>query len=335
VVVEMENISKRKRITIAASVEGVERAEKSMLRLGIGSKETLAESIEMGKSTVNKFFQRQPIQLDSFKRICDGLKMKDWRTVAELENVVEQTEAGSDAKSQLSASILNPITTDGRAITVTDRKTGEVKIEIILEGNINANDDNFQITLTTLLKNYGGETIRITDIKPGSIKVTVEGSQKDIEKLLSRINSGEIAELDGFPIQKVQVLSLEYLTDIDSQDINRANLNWAFNVAYFNEPSIEIDRLLLGESSFSRFDLHRNRYDLYDIDIGDLSRSSRVIDLNDLNFKEDILRKSYNDYNDLVVRLQALQGASLWTTGLSSTMQIGNHGFNFLNSHGF
>jgi hypothetical protein len=64
------SIRKKKRITITASSEGVEIAENALIRLGFDSKSNFAKTQYLARSTVTKFFQYQPIQLDSFKKIC-------------------------------------------------------------------------------------------------------------------------------------------------------------------------------------------------------------------------------------------------------------------------
>jgi acylphosphatase len=264
---EMENQSKRKRITVTASVKGIERAETALIRLGIESKETFAKSIMMGKSTVNKFFQRQPIQLDSFRRICEGLKLDDWRTVAEIGDVVAQTKSRSTKKTQaaevdqLAASSLNPLNTSMRSITVTNRENGEVEIEIILEGDIGSISDNFQIVLETLLKTYGGETIVIKDIRSGSVKVAVKGSQEDISRLLDWINSGEFAEIAELPIQAVQILTPHFVNNVDAQTItdlrellNSNDLRYA-NFSDSDLSGIQLNNSDLTGANFSDSDL--------------------------------------------------------------------------------
>ena len=75
---------KKKKITITASPQGVERAENALIRLGFDSKSNFAKSQLLARNTVTKFFQREPIQLDSFKRICEALKLK-WIDIAEEE----------------------------------------------------------------------------------------------------------------------------------------------------------------------------------------------------------------------------------------------------------
>lgn len=63
------------RITYAATTEGIERAEKALRRLGVKSKKNFAESILISRTTVTKFFGRQPIEQDCFETICNKLQL--------------------------------------------------------------------------------------------------------------------------------------------------------------------------------------------------------------------------------------------------------------------
>ncbi|MEP0874062.1 hypothetical protein NDA01_30640 [Trichocoleus desertorum AS-A10] len=90
--------AKRKRVTVIASRLGIDCAEKSLIRLGFDSKSHFAKTQLMSKSTVDKFFNRQPIQLDSFKAICEALKIEDWRSIAELEPLVAQYASEASEK---------------------------------------------------------------------------------------------------------------------------------------------------------------------------------------------------------------------------------------------
>jgi DNA-binding Xre family transcriptional regulator len=78
------SIRKKKKITITASSEGVKIAENALIGLGFDSKSDFAKSKFLARSTVTKFFQCQPIQLDSFKKICQELKL-DWRRIADYQ----------------------------------------------------------------------------------------------------------------------------------------------------------------------------------------------------------------------------------------------------------
>jgi uncharacterized protein YjbI with pentapeptide repeats len=213
------SIRKKKKITIIASSEGVKRAENALIRLGFESKINFAKSQLLSRSTVTKFFQCKPLQLDSFQRICQKLKL-DWRRIAELsEEEPSQIPGITDC--------INPAINEGgekmhtqtfyRQVTVIDKKTNTIKAEIKLIGDIKLLEDLSSVEF--ILREYSGDTIKITDIKEGSIRLTVEGSPEDIDRLVSLIKSGELKEVSGFPVEDVQILS-ESSEDDESNELN-------------------------------------------------------------------------------------------------------------------
>jgi uncharacterized protein YjbI with pentapeptide repeats len=213
------SIRKKTRITITASSEGVKIAENALIRLGFDTKSNFAKSQCLARSTVTKFFQCQPIQLDSFKKICQELEL-DWRRIAELtEEKPSQIPGITDG--------INPDINEGgekkltptfyRQVTVIDEKTNTIKAEIKLIGDINSLENLSQFEF--ILREYSGDTIKIIDIKEGSIRLNVEGSQEDIDRLVSGIKSGELKEVSGFPVEDVQILS-ESSEDDESNELN-------------------------------------------------------------------------------------------------------------------
>lgn len=315
-------VRKKKKITYTACTQGIERAENALKRLGFKSKSNFAESQYLSRSTVTKFFQCQPIQLDSFKRICKALKL-NWAEVAGIieEGQLECLEINSSSSSesmseksvksdelisetqpafsrsltdsqrqhlkqrqdtlqaewQLRSEKLNKLRLDyaievgtaikfqlqqqiqseetqlshlerdlneieqnislgagfspfqtfsdtdvqavHRQVSVLDKQSKKIKAVITLEGDINSVNNDLSVTLELFLRTYSGDTIKITDIKAGSIRLIVEGSQEDIERLVSRIQSGEITELSGFPVEDIQVLN-ETSDDEESDELN-------------------------------------------------------------------------------------------------------------------
>ena len=210
---------KKKKITITASSEGVKIAYNALKRLGFESKSNFAKSQLLGRSTVTKFFKCESIQLDSFKKICQELKL-DWRRIAELsEEEPSQIPGITDC--------INPDINEGvekmltptiyRQVTVIDKKTNTIKAEIKLIGDINSLGDSSRVE--SILREFSGDTIKIIDIKEGSIRLTVEGSQEDIERLVSLIKSGKLKEVSGFPVADVQILS-ESSEDDESNELN-------------------------------------------------------------------------------------------------------------------
>jgi len=212
-------IRKKKKMTISASSEGVKRAENALIGLGFNSKSDFAKSKFLARSTVTKFFQCQPIQPDSFKKICQELKL-DWRRIAELsEEEPSQIPGITDCiNPDINEGVEKMLTpTFDHQVTVIDKKTNTIKAEIKLRGDINSFGDS--ITVGFILRAFAGDTIKITDIKEGSIRLTVEGSQEDIDRLVSGIKSGELKEVSGFPIADVQILS-ESSEDDESNELN-------------------------------------------------------------------------------------------------------------------
>jgi DNA-binding Xre family transcriptional regulator len=197
---------KKKKLTLVTSEKGVEIAENALLRLGFESKSNFAESQRLARSTISNFFNRVPIQLDSFKRICDALKLK-WQDIAGItQESIERDRR--ENQLNLSSEIIeggNKVKTLVRQVTIVERTSQKIKTVITLKGDIDS-ISNIQI-VAAILKEYGGDTIQITDIQEGSIKLFVEGSQEDIDRLLRQIQSGELTEIDGFPVGDVQRLS--------------------------------------------------------------------------------------------------------------------------------
>ena len=213
------SIKKKRKITITASSEGVKIAEKALIGLGFNSKSNFAKSRLLGRNTVTNFFLRQPIQLDSFKKICQELKL-EWRKIAGISEEKQSKIPGiTDCiNPDINEGVENMLTqTFSRQVTVIDKKTNTIKAEIKLIGDINCLGDLSRVEF--ILREFSGDTIKITDIKEGSIRLTVEGSQEDIDRLVSRIKSGELKEVSGFPVADVQILS-ESSEEDESNEIN-------------------------------------------------------------------------------------------------------------------
>jgi uncharacterized protein YjbI with pentapeptide repeats len=213
------SIIKKKKITITASSEGVKIAENALLRLGFESKINFAKSQLLAPNTVTKFFLRRPIKPDSFKRICQGLKL-DWMRIAELsEDKPSQIPGITDCiNPDINEGVETMLTpTFSLQVTLIDKKANTLKAEMKLRGDIKSLEDVSSVELN--LREIAGDTIKITDIKEGSIRLTVEGSQEDIDRLVSRIKSGELKEVSGFPVADVQILS-ESSEDDESNELN-------------------------------------------------------------------------------------------------------------------
>lgn len=120
-----------------------------------------------------------------------------------------------------------------RKITVIDSQSQIIKGVITLDGDIKF-IENLKF-IEGVLRDCSGDTIMITDIKPGSIKVFIEGSSVDIEKIVNLIKSKTLTELNGFPIKDIQILDANETRERerDNQQNNIISLSGKFNKSNF------------------------------------------------------------------------------------------------------
>lgn len=138
------------------------------------------------------------------------MRIEDWRSVAELELIVKQIAEEDPEEVELDAveatSVrLTDVMQVARQITVASRQDGKIRFEIILKGDINSIDAQVQKTLEAIFKSLSGNTITITDVQAGCIKITLQGSPGDVAKLIDQITSGELTEIYGFPVEDTQL----------------------------------------------------------------------------------------------------------------------------------
>ena len=162
---------KKKKLTITASEQGVEKAEKALIRFGIGSKSNFAKSRLLGRNTVTKFFNRQPIQVDTFKRICEELEL-DWKEIAGIASEQEQSSLISTSNDE---KFISGIEEGGNKMIASAAVRTKVDVidkenRIIAEITLQGDSINNLGLIQSILQEYSGNTISIIDIKSGSIK---------------------------------------------------------------------------------------------------------------------------------------------------------------------
>ncbi|MBU7584856.1 MAG: pentapeptide repeat-containing protein [Nostoc sp. TH1S01] len=328
---------KKKKVTITASLEGIEKATEALIRLGFDSKANFAKSQLLARNTVTKFFQGEPIQLDSFKRICEALKLS-WQAIAGLTAEAQSRQLPTTSYSNPdSARMAEQVQLAHRRLTVIDQQSKKIKAVITLQGDIDS-VQNWQI-IQSAVKAYPGDTVAITDIKQGSIRLFVEGSPEDIERLVSRIQSGDLKTVAGFPVEDVQILSdssadessaseekWRLVRDIISQPVKKRHLSGAdlsdadlsrVNLSYANLRDADLSGANLNHANLN----HANLSDanLSDADLSDANLSDANLsdaDLSDANLSSAYLfGTNLNSAN--------LSGAYLFGTNLSGAYLSG------------
>jgi uncharacterized protein YjbI with pentapeptide repeats len=208
----------RKRITVVASAEGIERAESALIRHGFESQTNFAKSQLIARTAVSNFFNRKGIQPDTFKKICEELKLNWLEVLEENSEKLEDVEQPQipDQVVSIVAQGGEPVQTASRQIAITNQQNETVVI--VLEGSLSSVDANFRATLEVLLKNYAGATIQITDMKSGSIRIKIQGSQEDVTRLVKLVESGELSELNELPVEAIEISSRRLLEDTKTVD---------------------------------------------------------------------------------------------------------------------
>ncbi|NEO36452.1 MAG: pentapeptide repeat-containing protein [Moorea sp. SIOASIH] len=310
----MKNCSpgkKNKKLTITASSKGIEKAEKALIRLGFNSKTNFAKSQFISRSTVTKFFNLKPIQLDSFKRICHALKL-DWREIVGIEE--EKRSELLTTKNSSSSELVEGVEqgqAPRREVTVIDKQSQTIKASIVLEGDINLVQNPKFIEWTLQL--YSGDSINIIDIKPGSIRLRLEGSPEDIERLVSQIESGEVTELSGFPVQDIEILRER------SEDDQKWRL--VEEIASFGAVGRYLSYADLSDADLSDADLSRANLSVANLSGADLSDANLMganliyANLIDANLNRANLNRAYLYLADL--RGAYLRGVNLRLVNLS------------------
>ena len=218
--------TKKKKIKIAATPEGVEKAEKALVRLGFETKTNFAEATFISRNVVTNFFLRRKIQVDSFKRICEQLTL-NWKKIAELtaEKSLTSVKIQEDRLSEVKEDTkpISTTSTTTRQVVVLDKQNETKKATITLQGDLDS-VSNLNI-LASVLKEYGGDTIVIEDIQSGSIKIFISGSQEDIERLKSRIESGELKEINEFPVENIEITEPSYKWRLVEEIVNHPVAN--------------------------------------------------------------------------------------------------------------
>ncbi|MEQ8384763.1 MAG: pentapeptide repeat-containing protein [Coleofasciculus sp. A1-SPW-01] len=318
--------SKKRKITIRASPQGVEKAEKALIRLGFETKTNFAKSRLLSRSTVTKFFNFQPIQVDTFKKICDELEL-NWRETAEIsgdETPVRLKKSDcSRSESNEGSEGDEPMQTLRRQVTVLDKDSQQTKVVITLEGDINS-APNLKL-LELALKTYSGDTIKIIDIQAGSIKLVVEGSQEDIKKLLLNFQSGEIKELNGFTVEDIQVLSesseddendkWRLVEDIVRREVKNRNLSNA-DLSDADLSEAYLSRANLSGADLSGADLIRANLISANLSGADLIRANLI--------RANLIRANLISANLISANLSGadLRDANLSSANLSDTNLI-------------
>jgi uncharacterized protein YjbI with pentapeptide repeats/DNA-binding Xre family transcriptional regulator len=217
--------SERKRASrsLCASPEGIAKAELALMHKG-WSRNDLQAEIGLSRQPIGKFFTGKPIERLNFREICEKLNL-DWQEIAvssvavptnepvilEVEVTVEQSQMNQEQSGTIQA-LTAPVTG-----TTEQQATCEYQAIIVLSAKLTADNaaqfkdqqvkiEAFVTHLQTLVEDV---SLTIMKIEPGSIKITLGGSEKGLKRLAALFNSGELTEVLGIPVEDVELTAEE------------------------------------------------------------------------------------------------------------------------------
>ncbi|MEM8723123.1 MAG: pentapeptide repeat-containing protein [Cyanobacteria bacterium P01_G01_bin.39] len=314
---------KKQRITHNATDEGIDRANRALKR-NFKSKTDFAKFSYVSRSTITKFFAQEPIQSDCFQKICEELQLSDWREIAGIKQTEKLKAREIDCPSNTNLNKgKESVQTLTRQITVIDEPNNTVLAVITLQGDINSapNKEIFE----TILCEYSGKIIKVIDRHKGSIKLLIEGSPEDIKWIVFLIESNEITELSGFPVEEIEIID----ENSDAEETTKSNNKWSLVKEIVSQP--DKDRNLSG-ANLSGADLSGANLsgadlsgaDLFGADLSGADLSGADLsgaDLSDVNLFGAVLRNtdlSGADLRNAYLRNIDLRNANLSGANLNS-----------------
>jgi transcriptional regulator with XRE-family HTH domain len=264
--------TRKQKITYTASTKGIERAETALRNTEDGSKKKFAERIHISRSTVTNFFSGKPIQLESFKPICDALGLSDWREIAGIKQVekLQEQEMDNPMSTYLNEGMEAVQTIIPKTTVRDDPDNADKEAFIILKGNLSP--DLKKESFEAFLREYSGNSLKITALEKGSIKLSIKGSPEDIKQIVSLIESKKITQLNGFPVEKIEILD----KNSAEKEIIKSNNKWSLVEEIVSNPVKCRD---LSDADLSGADL--SGADLSDADLSGADlRSANLVNSN-------------------------------------------------------
>ncbi|NEQ40215.1 MAG: hypothetical protein F6K40_29815 [Okeania sp. SIO3I5] len=186
----------RRRISVSADDDTIEKAYEAIIKQNISSKRNLAKESGISSSTITNFFAQKPILLDKYNKILETLKLGKIETKESID------------KSKVVFTI-----------------TGRIDEKLIEEVK----------SIIEVLRKLTDGNIYCSGIELGSIKLILEGSQSALEKIEQLFQSGElnqkIAEqnlditVENVSFRGTKFLGKPQLAVIIPGDYNQADIN--------------------------------------------------------------------------------------------------------------
>jgi uncharacterized protein YjbI with pentapeptide repeats/DNA-binding Xre family transcriptional regulator len=341
-----ESKKKRSPRSHKASEKGIAKAESALMHRG-WSRNDLETEVLLSRSTIGYFFTGKPIDKLNFREICRVLDL-DWEEIIDCTNftattpnadpvisevTVEQSQTNQEQSGTIQV-LTAPVTG-----TTEQQETCEYQAIIVLSAKLTADnaaqfkDQQVKIeAIVTHLQTFVEDlSLTIRKIEPGSIKITLGGSEEGLKRLAALFDSGELTEVLGIPVEDVELTTEEddetalenkfrLVRQIRTQgavgrDLSDVNLS-GVNLSGVNLSSADLNNVDLSDADLSGTNLNDANLRNANLEYANLSRAnlSRA-DLSDADLSDA-------DLSDANLSGANLSGANLIYADLSGANLI-------------
>lgn len=231
--------------SLVATEIGVKRAKEALIDLGITQTVLAEKRLKYSRSTVSNFFNRKPIAHENFTEICKILKL-EWRDIAEIaEGEATQDDAESSAPAASSKSARQEFQQIDDKVKQVEK---QIRLAFAIAGTVDQVDQAKLTAILNLLRQITNDaSVSIIDVQEGSIKLILTGTPEALKMVHSLYRSGELTEVEGIPIEYVNLL-------VDESEIARNqnidDLSSDLSKQFGSHPRMKVVEFNAGEKFF-------------------------------------------------------------------------------------
>ena len=127
---------------------------------------------------------------------------------AKVAGKIDEINANTVHKTEIKAENIYINNSSSDSSQEKTKKNEKSKIAFAIAGTLNDIDRTKLNVIVALLKKMSGDAeLEIIDLDEGSIKIILEGSEEGLQKIKELFESGELEEIEGFPIEYVRDLT--------------------------------------------------------------------------------------------------------------------------------
>ena len=239
--------------TLKASQQGISIVKSTLKLTEAALENKLVDLTHLTSRLIKEFLNGNLIPNKEFKLICSKVKL-DWKDIVEIST---EEQSGRSARNDSITPNINECLEQLNQYLQPERARSNgrnmTKYILILTAVIDSLSPKDVEEFGRILQNIG-RTLSLIKLDEGSIKLTVEGSPEDIERLVSMIELGELKELNGFPIKKdIQTLS----ESLDDEETVEAKNKWSLIEKILSAPARarNLENVDLSNANLSGVDL--------------------------------------------------------------------------------